>query len=1033
VKISCLNGKMKVEETVKFKKTYCFLLLACLGFLSMTSLVHAQYFGRNKVQYESFDFKLIKTEHFDIYFYPELAQTAPIAARMAERWYSRLSRVFSYNLRDRQILILYASSPHFQQTSAISGILGEGIGGVTEMFKRRIILPLGASLGESDHVIGHELVHAFQVDMTSMGNPGFSSQPPNALRLPLWMIEGLAEYLSIGSVDPLTSMWMRDITRREELPAVKKLINTYKYFPYRYGQSLWAYITGKWGDMKVPSLMKAAGRSGNYELAIQTTLGISLEDLSKEWHDAMKKAYNPLIKLTQIQAPSSRMLFKGTELNRLNVAPSLSPDGKQIVFLSTKDRLSIDMFLADTRTGKIKRKLISTAVDPHFESIQFIKSSGGWDAQGRRFVFGAISKGQPILSIVDVKKNSREREIMFPDLGEILNPTWSPDGRFISFSALSGGVSDLFIYNLETDVLRKMTDDPFADIQPAWSPDGSKIVFVTDRFSTDLSILIMGTYELALLDPESGQIEKIQGFTRSHNINPQWSPDAKNLYFISDENGIANLYKIDIGQEKIKQMTNLFTGISGITSLSPALSVALQSGDIAFSLYEEGYYSLYSIDGSNNFDGTEELVTFGDILPSVLPPREKGGGEILGLLKNPLYGLPEEKTYEVEDYVPKLSLDYISPPQLTVGADRFGTYGGGGMLMFFSDILGYHSLSSMVQVSSRIEDSSFLVGFQNNKSRFMWGGVAQRIPYIYGGYSMGISEIYGEPVYIEQEYIYRQINYQLSGFASYPFSKMLRFELSGGYRFLDFDNDVYTRATSMINGMLIFRDRENLPAPPSLHFAFGSAAFVYDSSIFGATSPLLGQSYRFEIAPYTGSISFTNILADYRRYIMPVRPFTLAFRFLHYGRYGTGADDGRLYPSFLGYESLVRGYNYGSFSIEEVEGGGEDSFIFDRLWGSKMIVANIELRFPLLRVLGIGQGYYGALPLEFTAFYDVGLAWSNEEEPWFNGGIRRPVSSAGVGLRMNVLGYMIFGVSYVHPFDRPMKGSYFQFTIMPGF
>ncbi len=1017
----------------KYIKVICFLWLICLNFIYVVAPVHAQYFGRNKVQYESFDFKLIKTEHFDIYFYPELAQTAPIAARMAERWYSRLSRIFSYDLRDRQILILYASSPHFQQTSAISGILGEGTGGVTEVFKRRIVLPLGASLGESDHVIGHELVHAFQMDMTSMGNPGFSSQPPNAMRLPLWMIEGLAEYLSIGAVDSLTSMWMRDITRREELPAVKKLMNSYKYFPYRYGQSLWAYITGKWGDMKVSSLMKSAGRSGNYEQAINGTLGISLEDLSKEWHDAMKKAYNPLIELTQIQAPSSRILFKGTELNRLNVSPSLSPDGKQIVFLSTRDRLSIDMFLADARTGRIKRKLISTSVDPHFESIQFIKSSGGWDSLGRRFVFGAISKGQPILAIVDMEKNSRKLKIEFPDLGEILNPTWSPDGRFIAFSALSGGVSDLFIYDLEADVLRKMTDDPYADIQPVWSPDGEKIAFVTDRFTTDLSILSMGKYELALLDPVSGQIEKIHGFTRSSNINPQWSPDAKNLYFISDENGIANLYKIDIRQEKIRQVTNLFTGISGIASLSPALSVAQHSGDLAFSLYEEGFYSLYSMDGSENIDGTEELVTFGDFLPAVLPPREKGGGDISGLLKNPHYGLPEEKTYTVEDYVPKLSLDYISPPQLAVGADRFGTYGGGGIAMFFSDILGYHSLTSMVQVSSRIEDSSFLVGFQNNRSRLMWGGVAQRIPYIYGGYAMGISELNGEPVYIEQEYIYRQINYQLSGFASYPFSKMLRFELSGGYRFLDFDNDVYTRATSMINGMLIFREKENLPAPPSLNFAFGSAAFVYDSSIYGATSPLLGQSYRFEMAPYVGSISFTNILADYRRYITLVRPFTLAFRFLHYGRYGKGADDGRLYPLFLGYESMVRGYNYGSFSIEEVEGGGEDSFTFDRLFGSKLMVANIELRFPLLRVLGIGKGYYGTLPLEFTAFYDMGLAWSNEEASWFNEGIRKPVSSAGVGLRMNVLGYMILGVSYVHPFDRPMKGSYFQFTIMPGF
>lgn len=482
--------------------------LICVVLLCMTFPAYAQYFGRNKVQYESFDFKLIKTEHFDVYFYPELAKMAPIAARLAERWYARLSRVFNYNLRDRQILILYASSPHFQQTSAISGILGEGTGGVTEMFKRRIVLPLGASLGESDHVIGHELVHAFQIDMTSMGSPGLSSQPPNAVRLPLWMIEGLAEYLSIGSVDPLTSMWMRDVTRREELPAVKKLVNTYKYFPYRYGQSLWAFITGKWGDMKVAGLMKSAGRSGNYEQAIQSTLGLSLEELSTQWHDSMKKAYTPLIELTQIQSSSSRTLFRGTELNRLNVSPSLSPDGNQIVFLSTRDRLSVDMFLADARTGKIQHKLISTAVDPHFESIQFIKSSGSWDARGRRFVFGAIRRGQPVLSIVNTIKNTKEKEIEFPELGEILNPTWSPDGRFIAFSALSGGVSDLFIYDLQAEALRKMTDDPYADIQPAWSPEGEKIAFVTDRFTTDLSILSMGKYELAILDPVSGDVER---------------------------------------------------------------------------------------------------------------------------------------------------------------------------------------------------------------------------------------------------------------------------------------------------------------------------------------------------------------------------------------------------------------------------------------------------------------------------------------------------------------------------------------------
>ncbi|UCE22497.1 MAG: peptidase S9, partial [Candidatus Aminicenantes bacterium] len=223
------------------------ILLLTLGVGITASSINGQYFGRNKVQYESFDFKVIHTEHFDIYFYPEKREAAMQAARIAERWYARLSRIFNHQLKGRQPLILYASSPDFQQTATIPGIIGEGTGGVTEMLKRRIVLPLGVSLAESDHVIGHELVHAFQFDLTTENVPKFAGASSVAMQVPLWLIEGLAEYLSIGPVDAHTAMWMRDATQREKLPTVRQLNNA-QYFPYRYGQSLWAYITGKWGD-----------------------------------------------------------------------------------------------------------------------------------------------------------------------------------------------------------------------------------------------------------------------------------------------------------------------------------------------------------------------------------------------------------------------------------------------------------------------------------------------------------------------------------------------------------------------------------------------------------------------------------------------------------------------------------------------------------------------------------------------------------------------------------------------------------------
>jgi Tol biopolymer transport system component len=1025
-------------------KPFTLLVLLLLGVGITATSIDAQYFGRNKVQYETFDFKIMKTRHFDIYFYPEKQEAAMQAARLAERWYARLSRLFNHDLRGRQPLILYASSPDFQQTSAIPGIIGEGTGGVTEMFKRRIVLPLGASLAESDHVIGHELVHAFQFDITSQERPKYANSTPTALRLPLWLIEGLAEYLSIGSVDPHTAMWMRDVTRREKLPTVQKLINP-KFFPYRYGQSLWAYITGRWGDASVGRIMKAVSKTADYKPVIEKVLGVSLEQLSKDWHNSMKNAYSPLIEVTDVTDKSSRLLFKATEENRLNVSPALSPDGKQIVFLSSRNLFSIDMYLADAKTGMIKTKLIKTAVDPHFESLQFIKSSGSWDAEGKRFVFGAITRGKPILSIVNVETGKREKEVVFRQLGEILNPTWSPDGRFIAFSALVGGLSDIFIYDLEEDKLERMTDDAFADLYPAWSPDGRYIAFVTDRFSTDLSILSIGSYELALRDMETGDIQKVPGFRSAKNINPQWSPDSKSLYFLSDQNGITNVYRIDLASQKIFQVTNLYTGVSGIMALSPALSVSQKSERLVYCLYEDDRYNIYSIDSAEDLRGREPIAQLARVNPSVLPPREKAEGEVLGLLKNPLYGLPEESEFEVSSYKPKLKLDYVSQPQLAIGVDRYGTFAGGGVAFYFSDMLGYHNLVGMFQLSSRFQDSAALVGYQNSRSRVNWGAVAQRIPYVTGGFAAGVDDPFNPTVYIEQEFIFRQINYQFSGFAAYPFNQVRRFELSAGYSLIDFNQEVRTHTFSYPELFELSREKEKLPAPDSLQFGFAAAALVYDSSFFGATGPILGQSYRLEVSPYIGTIDFYNVLADYRRYFMPVRPFTLAFRFLHFGRYGKGGEDSRLFPLFIGYETLVRGYNTGSFTFDEVTGA--DPFDFGSLFGSKMLVANMELRFPLFQLLGIGRGYYGVFPIDFIAFYDTGIAWWDDNDLYddfgalletdrkasFLGGGRNMISSAGIGLRANVFGYLILGVDYVYPFDRPQKGGHFQFTFTPGF
>jgi Tol biopolymer transport system component len=1009
--------------------------------------LNAQYYGRNKVQYQKFDFKVMKTRHFDIYFYLQDEQTVKMAGLMAERWYSRLSRMFNHELKGRQPLILYGSSPEFQQTTVIPEVLGEGTGGVTESYKRRIVLPYGASLSETDHVIGHELVHAFQYDIMAQGHSDQARGNESALRIPLWFIEGMAEYLSIGPVDANTSMWMRDAVRIKKLPQISKLDNSYKYFPYRWGQAVWAYITGRWGDEVIGKMMKSVGRTGDYEVILESVLGVKLKQLSADWHKAMQDAYGPLLEKTQMPDKFAKALFKGVESNPYNIAPSISPDGKELVFLSTHDLFSIDLFLADAEKGTIKRKIISTAVDPHFESIQFINSAGSWDPTGNKFVFGGVAKGRPVLTILDMKKNKIEREIPFGELAEILSPAWSPDGRYITFTALTGGVSDLFIYDLTENVLKQMTRDVYADLQPVWSPDGKTIAFVTERFSTNLEWVDIGHYELALLDVESGRIQKLLGFPNGKNINPQWMADSKGLYFLSDQNGKTDLYRIDIASGKLFQVTNLYTGISGITELSPAISVALETGRVVFSGYQDSYYTVYSIDDAKTLEGQSFLAQF-ERNPAILPPRTEPEGALLGLLKNPLFGLPKDTNFAISAYKPKLALDYVSPPSIALGVDRYGTYGAGGISAYWSDMLGYHTVVTTAFTGSRLIDTSGVLAYLNNKGRFNWGTAAQRIVYPYPYYM--IFQNPDDGLIYEIEDVYRLINYDISLFGSYPFSQVSRVSLSAGFRIQDFNHTVYTRIYDPATGYLLdYQKTRPNDMPNSMNFGYMTAGYYYDTGIFGATSPILGQNLGLAVSPAIGNINFTTVSADFRKYLMPLRPFTLAFRAMHLGRYGKDSEDNRFYPLYIAYWDLVRGYeSFSSAELNEYQANPDKAFNYNRLFGSKMIVGNVELRFPLLGILGIGKGYYGAWPLEFYGFFDWGLAyadnlnpqwWSDEGDtvadvkPWFAGGNRKPLRSYGIGLRTNLFGYLILGLNYVYPMDRPVRGWHFQVSISPGF
>jgi Tol biopolymer transport system component len=1002
----------------------------------MTAAAQAQYFGRNKVQYKEFKFEVLKTDHFDVYFYEEERENAARVGRMAERWYARLSSIFEHEIRTRQPLVLYASHPDFEQTNVVGGILGEGTGGVTEGLKRRVVLPLAGTLAETDHVLGHELVHAFQYDMSAQRNQG--GGPGSGIeRLPLWFVEGLAEYLSIGPVDPHTAMWLRDATRKEKLPAVKDLDNG-EFFPYRWGQAIWAYVAGKYGDELIGQIFRTAVRGGDAIAAFNQATLIEDKELSANWHASIREQYSPVMQATaRARTVASPVTASDKTRNATNVSPSISPDGRHIVFFSSRDLFSIDLYLAETSTGRIVRKLVDTALSSHFTSLQFIGSAGSWSPDSRHLVVGGVHAGKAVLAILDIEDGDVRRELEVPEVGEILNPTWSPDGKAIAFSATVGGDSDLFIYDLEANAAKRVTSDLFADLQPAWSPDGDRIAFVTDRYTTNAELLSAGDYRLALYDVASGNITPLPTFAQGKNINPQWHPDSRRLFFVSDQNGISNVYAIEVSTGSIAQVTNLDSGISGITALSPAISSAVDSRTLAISAYEDGSHHIYVIDTVERLAGKPVSSTVARLQAATLPPVQRES-VVARMLSDAATGLPTASA-EVEPYKSGLSLDAVGQPYVTAGVSQFGGMVGGGIALSFSDMLGNHNLYTQINaetygggLSDIARSTGALVAYTNMTRRWNWGFAVEQAPYIAGGYAAGQSVVNGERVYLEQTIIQRQVNRGVNGMVSYPFGQTARMEFGGGFTRTSFDEQVRTTAYSLQSGRVVDDDVTTTELADPLSMSSVSTALVTDSSVFGATSPVAGSRSRFEVSPTFGSIRMTTALADYRRYFTPARLYTIAVRGMHYGRYGTGGEDPRLVPLYLGYPEFVRGYGIDSFEVSECQTGTCSTY--DRLVGSRMLVGNIEFRFPLLRPFrGVSGNVYGPVPVEVAFFLDGGVTWNRGQKPSFLNGSREPVTSGGISLRTNLMGFAVAQVDYARPFDRPGRGWVWGFSLSPGF
>jgi hypothetical protein len=1046
------------------------LALAIIALVTCPSQVSGQYFGQNRVQYRHLDFAIIGTEHFDIYSYEEERAAALDAARMAERSYQQLSRVLNHRYRERQPLILFASHSEFQQNNVAA--IAEGTGGVTEPYRHRILLPFTGSYSDFEHVLTHELVHQFQFDVFSGGNVGGGIPSLMSVAPPLWFMEGMAEYLSLGPIDAQTAMWLRDAAINNRLPDLEALNWDLRANPYRFGHALWSYVGERWGKGVVGDILRSTSASG-IDGAFRRALGMSLPALIQEWHVAIKRAYLPdAVNHWYAFQFTEPVLTKERSKGSLHVAPALSPDGERVAYFSEGGSYFIDLYLADVWSGKIEQRLIESAFSSDFESLRFINSAGSWSPDGRWLAIAAKHGGRDDIVVFDMTEGRVNHRIEVP-LNGVTNPSWSPEGTHLVFTGYDGGFSDLFIVKADGTGLQRLTHDPYAALHPAWAPDGETIAFATDRGPrTDLAELTMGPMSIATINVRDRHIDILPGMV-GNNIDPQWAPDGGSLAFVSDRSGIANIFLYEFADRRTYQLTDVFTGVAGITPLSPAISWARQADRLAFTYYEQGSFNVYRIDDpralkedpwgplspqatvalvpseprsrdtvqqANGFGPAETTFEHGMRmlsrgtqalrldLPERDPPTPVPTISVKALLDSAAALPPDTTAFSYADYRPKLTPDYIGATSIGYVRDNFGSGFYGGSAISLSDMLSNHRVMASVAINGRVDEAQVFAAYANMSRRINWtAGISMRPYFSYMGNRFVTS------VATVERFIFREAFVR----AHRPFSRLSRLEI--GFKAVNVSHAALDVVQVFDPVTQLYRFESNPVPLGEYSYIQPTVALVFDNAVSLYTGPMFGRRSRLEYSPAFGGRRFHEIRADLRRYDRLGGPLTLASRVFFFGRFGRDTDQ---FPLYLGNTDLIRGYTAGSIYRHECDISdptrATNCATLNQLVGSRLALLNLEVRFPLFRQLDLGFAPVTLPPVEGAVFFDAGVAWDSRSSVVVRRDVgvdrtlyRQPLSSVGVAVRANMWGLMVLRLDYTRPLNRAYRSAYVTISIGP--
>lgn len=838
------------------------LLFSSLAILLLLSaLLGAQEFGKNKIQYKGFQWKQIKTPHFTIYYYQGEEEIAKFAAQVAEDSYYQLQEDLNHSFTRRMPLILYNSHNDFEQTNVTLELIEESVGGFTELFKNRMVIPFEGSYERFRHVINHELVHAFQFDILFGSNLGSIMQAELLMSIPLWVFEGLAEYESLHW-DSETESYLRDAVINDRLIPIQTLNYIAGYSSYKMGQSIYKYIGETYGQRKISELFHTIKQKKDFEKALRSTIGLTTEQLNADWSKSLKKRYWPQYDEKEEIGTIARKITDHRKIgNVYNVSPVVSPDGTKIAFITDRDEYT-EILILSALDGRVLQKIARGEKSKTFESLHIVRPGIGWSPDGSRIAFSAKSGKDDIIYIADAE-GGKILTTLRPGLDAVYAPCFSPDGSLIAFDGVNDGMADIYVINVSTKRIERLTADVYDDRDPVFSPLGDEVVFSSDRQSEGDTIWHYGQYALFKMPLVGGDPVQITE-RESYVGRPVFSSDGEKVVFVSNREGVNNLYVLEVDSLIMYRLSNVFGDIS-----SPTLSANDQK--LVFAGYENGGWDIYIM---------RDPFEYARMTPGERVDYQTRHSVV-------------KKTYELENEEKaglQFSTDWAGGYLVFTNAYGFQSL----MEIAISDVLGNHRFDLAFDLYSRnILDSNFQIIYWYLPRRWDLGmALFQQKNYylIFPASSEGDIEL--------REETFRGISTLLR----LPIDKYHRIDIGADAFTIQIYSEYYDQWGNIVE------ERQ-----PALYLLVPSISWIRDTALWGYTGPVNGERWRFTFSrsvPQIHSRSYDYLFAyaDIRNYRRIARGYSFATRIFGFSSWG---KDALYYP--LGGSENVRGYDYYTF------------------------------------------------------------------------------------------------------------------------